>query len=476
MGDLVPSPVRDRGRQVGYLERSDSDLSLPDGDGDDRGELPATLAVPLVVELGRGYRPSQLCREVASQLVSEAETLDIGVPLVHGVVDALVLLVFEYRLQDVAEITVAGHHDRFFQFQRGPVPVASELVVAEVVAVRAGVCHLCVQRPFLQADQPVDELEHGSGRVGSLDSPVEHGLVGVLEDFRIVLAEVRQHADVDTGARHQRQDLPGLRLDGHEAAHLVVHQPLSILLEVGIDRGHYVVAGNGFLVELSVAVALFYLVAGVAKVDVVAFLTAQVLLAGCLYAGFPGIVSRTVLPGMLVDVVLVDFRDVAQEVAAGIDGVVADASGLALETREIVLQFGELHVGLGLDLLEHHHALVADLPLVLLIFGHLRPDEVGGHLQHAGEHEGVELLDLPGGNQDVIGHLVAHDYLPVAVVDYPPGRVDDVIDHRVVGRVDLVLVVYDLDVEQLRQDDGGHYHQADKQLSASTVGRHRSAG
>ena len=44
-------------------------------------------------------------------------------------------------------------------------------------------------------------------------------------------------------------------------------------------------AGNGFLVELSVAVALFYLVAGVAKVDVVAFLTAQVLLAGGLDTG-----------------------------------------------------------------------------------------------------------------------------------------------------------------------------------------------
>ena len=247
------------------------------------------------------------------------------------------------------------------------------------------------------------------------------------------------------------------------------------MLQLGVDGRDNVVAGNSLLDEFSILESLLDLVPGVAQVDVVALFSPQLLFPGRLDAGFAGIVARPVLSRMLLDVLLVDLRDVSQKVSSRIERIVADASDLSPEPREVVLDLGELHVGLGLDLLEHHHALVADLPSVPGIFSHLVPDEIGGHPQRIGKHQGVERGDLFRSDQDVIGNLVSDNDLPVPVVDYASGGVDDVIDHRVVGRVDLVLVLDDLDVEQLPHDDGGSDHQSNDQFPASTFCRHRSA-
>ena len=237
-----------------------------------------------------------------------------------------------------------------------------------------------------------------------------------------------------------------------------------------------VVSRDGLLVHLPVLVALLYLVAGVAQVDVVAFLTSEFHLPGGLYAGLSGVVSGTIFTGMPLDVVGVHLGDVAEQVATGVDRIVAYASGLPPESREVVLKLGEPHVGLRLYLLEHYHALVAYAATVPGIFLHLVPDEVGRDVECAGQHQGVELLDLPWGDEDVVGDFVADDDLVVAVVDDASGRVDDVVDHRVVGRVDLVLVVDDLDVEQLPEDDGRHNQKTDDQRLASTFCLHRPEG
>ena len=210
----------------------------------------------------------------------------------------------------------------------------------------------------------------------------------------------------------------------------------------------------------------------------VALLSSQVLFPRRLDAGLPGIIAGTIFSGMGLDVFLVHFGDIAEQVASGVDRVVTDASHLSPEAREIVLEFGELHVGFGLYLLEHDHALVADLLLVLLVFGHLVPYEVGTHVERGSQEQGVELFHLPRSDQDVVGHLVADNYLSVTVVDYSPGRVDDVVDHRIVRRIDLVLVVDDLDVEQFAEDDGGGHHQSYQKDAAPVVTfcRHSSAG
>ena len=78
--------------------------------------------------------------------------------------------------------------------------MASELVAPEVISLVAGVSHVHVENTLLKADEAVHELEYRAGGIRSLDSPVEHGLVGILDDLVVVLADVREHADIDSGA------------------------------------------------------------------------------------------------------------------------------------------------------------------------------------------------------------------------------------------------------------------------------------
>lgn len=175
------------------------------------------------------------------------------------------IFVFKNIPEHIAEIAVAGHHDGFLQGERGFVDVASELAVAEMVALAARIGDLCVQCAFLQAYEAVDKFEHGAWRVRSLYGPVEHRLVRVLDDLVIVLADVRQHAHIDSWTGHKCEDFSCLRFDRHEAPDLVSHQLLAVLLQIRVDRGVDVVSRYGFLVHLSVFVALLDLVAGVAK-------------------------------------------------------------------------------------------------------------------------------------------------------------------------------------------------------------------
>ena len=201
----------------------------------------------------------------------------------------------------------------------------------------------------------------------------------------------------------------------------------------------------------------------------VAFFSAKVLFPGRFDTGLSGIVSGTVFVRMGLDILLVHFGNISKKVSAGVHRVVPDTPDLSPESGEIVLEFSELHVGFRLDLLEHHDALVADLFPVPFVLGHLVPDEIGAYVQGGRKHQGVERGDLPGSYEDVISDLVADYYLPVAVVDDAPGGVDDIVDHRVVRCVDLVLVFDDLDIEQLAEQDGGDHHQSDQHDAAPVV-------
>ena len=206
----------------------------------------------------------------------------------------------------------------------------------------------------------------------------------------------------------------------------------------------------------------------------VALLAAEVLLAGRFDAGLAGIVAGAVLARMAVHEFLVHLGHVAEEVAAGVDRIVADAAHLALEAGEAVLDLGELVVGLGRDLLDHRDALEADLPAVLPVLLHLAADEFHRGVQGGRQADRVELhlLQVAGVHQDVVGHLVAHEDVAVAVVDDPAGGVDDLPDRRVVVRVDLVVVVQDLDGEDLRQEDGRDDPQADEETGAAGIDAH----
>ena len=287
-----------------------------------------------------------------------------------------------------------------------------------------------------------------------------------------MLADIGQLGYVDTRGGHQRQDFPRARLDGDDGADFVLHQLLAVLLELRIDGGDNVVAGDGFLVEFAVFERLLDLVVGVAEENVIALFPAEVLLPGRLDAGHARIVARTVFARVAVDVVLVHLGHIPQQVAARIDGVVTDAAHLSLEARETVLDFGEFVIGLGRDLLEHRHALETDPRAVPLVLLHFSADELRGDVQYGGEGEGVELAHLPRTYEDVVGYFVAHQDFPVPVIDDAPGGIDDFPDRRVVVRIDLVVLVEDLDGEDLRQEDGRGHSQSDEEPDVSVVGGH----
>ena len=260
-------------------------------------------------------------------------------------------------------------------------------------------------------------------------------------------ADIGQHIHIDTGTGHHGQDFPRGRFDGDQRAHLVSHQQLSVLLEVGIDRGHDIPAGNGLLVHFPIAVVVLDLVAGVPQVDVVSFFAPQVLFASRLDAGLAGIIPAAILVRVRFQEGGIHLGNIAQQVPARVYGIVPDAAGLPLEARELVFQFIEPHKGFRRNLLQQHHALPADLAAETGVLGHLFADEIRFHPQGRCQQQGVEGFHLARRAQDVVCHLVAHDDLTVAVVDNAPGRVDDVIDHRVVLGAGLVFVVQDLDGE-----------------------------
>ena len=351
--------------------------------------------------------------------------------------------------------------------------MAAEPAVAAVgEAVAAGIAVGRHQHAFLQADQAVDQLEDRARRVGGHHRAVEHRLARVARDLAVVPADVAEHVHVDARAGHHREDLPGRGLDGHHRADLALHQPLAVLLQVRVDRGDDVVAGFRLLVLGPVLIGRLQTVAGVAQVDVVALDAAQLLLHRGLQAGLAHIVAGAVL-GMGLDVVGVHFGDVAEQVAAGVEGILADAADLRLEAREAVGLLREADVVLGRDVLDEREGLPADAGAVLAVVGHPLPHEVDRRVQGARQRHGVEGLHVPRGHGDVVADFVAHQDLAVAVVDDPARRVDVVVDHRIVRRVLLVLVVDDLDIEQLRQQDGRHGHQPGQKL-VPAVHFHRS--
>ena len=300
------SPVGDGGAQVGQVHRGSQDFSLADGKGNHRGGIPPSAAVCPVVRARRGDAAGELRREVAPQFASETKTLHILVPMVQAVGHGVIFAVIDNIFEHVAIVGVAGHHEAFLHVDGRAVPVAAQLVPGAVmVAMRARVAHFRSKDALFQADERIHQLEHRARRVGRLHGAVVHGLVRVLDNLVVVLADIGQLFHVDAGRRHQGQDFAGGGFYRHHRAHLAGHEFLPVLLELRVDGGGDVLARNGFLVHGAVFIRLLNLVAGVAEVDVVAFLAAEVLLAGRFDTCHAGIVAAVVFAWMKLHITLV---------------------------------------------------------------------------------------------------------------------------------------------------------------------------
>ena len=78
---------------------------------------------------------------------------------------------------------------------------------------------------------------------------------------------------------------------------------------------------------------------------------------------------------MLLDVVGIDFGNVAEQVAAGVEGVFAHAAHLGGESRIAVFFLGKAHIDLGTDLLEEGECPESYGLAVFSVVLHLAPHE-----------------------------------------------------------------------------------------------------
>ena len=201
----------------------------------------------------------------------------------------------------------------------------------------------------------------------------------------------------------------------------------------------------------------------------VALFSAQVLLAGGLYARHSGKVPAAVIVRMLVDVGLVDLGNISQKVAARIYGVLPYSAHLPLEAGEFVLDLVKAHVCFCRHGAHHCDGLEADGAAPAVEIGHLFPDEIRCNLQHGGKGQGVELLHLPGAHHYVVCHFVSNQDVAVAVEDNAAGGVHGFINGGVAVRVFLEAGVENLQGEDSSQQQEYNDSQADKQSDMPVI-------
>ena len=317
---------------------------------------------------------------------------------------------------------------------------------------------------LLKTYESIHELEHRTGRIGSLHGPVEHRLVWIFGNFGIVGAYVREHFHINSGAGNHREYFSGGRLDCHQGPHLVCHKHLPIVLEFGINGGRDIIARHGFLVHFPVSETGLNAVAGIAQIDIVALFSSEFLFHSRFYTCLARIVSASVFVRMFLYEIRIHFGDIAQQVSSRIVGIFPHTSRLSPESRELVGDFREFHISLRRQLFEEGQSLPTYAAAESAVLGHLFPYEFGLYGQGSAEFESVESFHFLGRYEQVIDHLVAHEDIAVAVVYDSSGGVDGGIDHRIVGRVDFVFVVYNLDDEEPGYQCDSHSSQTEEQL------------
>ena len=77
-------------------------------------------------------------------------------------------------------------------------------------------------------------------------------------------------------------------------------------------------------------------------------------------------------------------------------------------------------------------------------------------IEDSAEGQGVKLLHLIGGNQNIVCILIGNKDIVVAVVDNAPCRIAGHILVGIVLRIYLILLTEDLQIEQLNQKHNGN--------------------
>ena len=441
------APVGERRTEIGDLQRRKVHLALSDGDGDDRQRIPRLEG--MVVELRIRNHPALLTGKVDAQLVSESHGHHVVAPDIHGIVERPVLAaVGEHVVKSPAEEAVAGSTDGGDQRERGRMTVAAYVQSLEIETVVTGIPGRIGDDSLRIIRDGLTGLECRPRGILSHDGTVEQRFRRVKRKVVLVLsAQLADHRPgIEGRRRHHRQNLSCLRLDRHDGAELALHQPFAECLEIGIKAELQVASGVRPLVVLAVLVTSLYLAVGVAKQDLHALASAQVLFVFTLDAHLSDIVARLVVV-VFLDVALAHLRHVAEHVCGDRTLILADAAFLYVEAGEAV----EL-------LLKGTELLVAQLAQEELlgkagIAGVLVPvldaehpvDEVGlGDIQSLAELKRIEVAGhLIGDDHDVVGRLVVDQQPALPVRDRTARGELDLLQKGIrVGALPIVVAGY----------------------------------
>ena len=327
---------------------------------------------------------------------------------------------------------------------------------AHGVSTIATVAGLTLQYTLLQSNKGVNQFEYRPGRVRRHGGTVEHWFVWIGYNFTVEFVDGSKFGHVYPRAGDEGKDLSCGGLYSHHAAHLVLHEHLSVLLQLCIDGADDGFAGYGRFVVFAVGKAGLDLVVDIPQVYVVPFLTFEDMFVRLFDSGAAYVITHFVF-GVAAQERSIGLGDVPEKVAAGIEGVGTQRAGYCTEPWKLPGFLVEQGVLACSDLFDKREGLVPDPAAVLFVFGQPGFDRWHIESKDMAKVKCVELLYLNGGDHDVVRGFVGHQHFAVPVQHKPPCRVLDIVTESVVACGYLVLLVNDLEIEQSYQKNQGNY-------------------
>ncbi len=332
------------------------------------------------------------------------------------------------------------------------VGVAAHAQAAVDVSVVAGIGRGGGDDALLQEYEALRGLESRAGGISAAQCAVKQRHGRVSGQHLVVLSARTAHHEpgVVARCRHQAQYLARMRLYGHHCTALAHHERLGVLLQAHVDTEGEVAAGYGRYVVCTPLVAALDASAGVAYEYLGALDASQVWLVGALDAQVAGVVARGVVV-VGIDVVGVDLAQVAQHVGRRDIVVLAQDALLYEEAREAVQFLLQAAVVLARQLRDEALGGIGGIARIEVLVAHIGKalaQIVGCDVERAAEVERVERLHIARYEHHVIGRLIVHHQLALAVIHQSARGVHRLFQEGVaVGRA-LVPLVVELQVKQ----------------------------
>ena len=128
-------------------------------------------------------------------------------------------------------------------------PVTMKNPLADQVVTRAEDLCLGIDNAFPQGGHGGHQFERGTGRIKSLDGPVEPGPLFADLFIDRITDERGKVIEVVGRPAGQGEDFAGLNFDRHQGTRLVAHGLFSRQLDIDIERDRKVLAFPGLLVD-----------------------------------------------------------------------------------------------------------------------------------------------------------------------------------------------------------------------------------